>query len=119
MLAVSRSSYHHYLHCRASQWERENISILNDIKTIYQQSRGTYGSPRITQALHQHGYDCSRARVARIMTQHGIVAKTKRRFKMTTDAKHRYPVAPNLLNQDFKAEQRYQKWISDITYIRT
>jgi transposase InsO family protein len=118
-LAVSRSSYHHWLNSTDGKWNRENSVLLKEIKIIYEQSRQTYGSPRITKALHNKGYSCSRARVARIMTKNGIYAKTKRKFKVTTDSKHSYPISPNLLNQDFTAERINQKWVSDITYIRT
>jgi len=93
--------------------------LLPEIRVIHQDSRQIYGSPRVTQELHQRGYSCSRARVARLMAKNNIYAKTKRKFKMTTDSNHHYPVAPDLLNQDFNSDAPNKIWVSDITYIRT
>lgn len=93
--------------------------MLKEIKVIHQHSRQTYGSPRITQQLHHRGYSCSRARVARLMAKNNIYAKTKRKFKVTTDSNHQYPVSPDLLNQDFNSDAPNKIWVSDITYIRT
>jgi len=93
--------------------------LLKEIRIIHKQSRQTYGSPRITRALHNRGYACSRARVARLMAKNKIYAKTKRKFKVTTKSSHNYPVPANLLNQDFTADCANKVWVSDITYIWT
>jgi len=119
VLSVSRSSYYNWLCSTPGTWARENVELLKEIKIIHKQSRQTYGSPRITKELHNRGYSCSRARVARIVAKNGICAKTKRKFKVTTDSKHKYPVSPNLLKQNFFAEHQNTIWVSDITYIRT
>jgi len=79
----------------------------------------TYGSPRITAELKDKGYTCSRPRIARLMRKHNIRAKTKRKFKITTNSKHHYPISRDLVNQDFSANAPNQLWTSDITYIRT
>ena len=119
VLRVSRSGYYNWLTSKPDKWMLENAELLTEIRIIHEQSRQTYGSPRITRELHKRGYSCSRARVARLMAKNNIYAKTKRKFKVTTDSKHNYPVSPNLLNQDFTAEHQNQIWASDITYIRT
>lgn len=119
VLCVSRSSYYNWLCRKPGKWALENAELLKQIKIIHKQSRQTYGSPRITEELHRLGYTCSRARVARIMAKNGICAKTKRKFKVTTDSKHNYPVSPDLLNQNFFGEHQNTIWGSDITYIRT
>jgi len=93
--------------------------LLKEIRDIHQDSRQTYGSPRVTRELHHRGYSCSRARVARLMAKNNIYAKTKRKFKVTTDSDHNYPVAPDLLNQDFNSDAPNKIWVSDITYIWT
>ena len=89
------------------------------IRQVHKDSRNIYGSPRITAELLSQGIHCNKKRVARLMRLNGIVAKMKRRFKITTHSKHKLPVAKNLLNQTFKADYPDQIWASDITYIRT
>lgn len=74
---------------------------------------------RSTLELHKRGYRCSRARVARLMAKNGILSKIRRRFKVTTDSKHTYPISPNLLQQNFYSNAPHKIWVSDITYIRT
>jgi len=99
--------------------DKENERLVFEIKIVHEKSRKTYGSPRIAAALHASGIRCSRNRVARLMRENGVMAKTKRRFKITTDSKHKFSISPNLLNQDFTADIPYQKWTGDITYIGT
>jgi transposase InsO family protein len=93
--------------------------LIEKIKDIHVESHRTYGSPRITDSLKDKGYICSRPRVARLMRKYNIRAKTKRKFKITTNSKHHYPISPNLVNQDFSATAPNELWTSDITYIRT
>jgi transposase InsO family protein len=82
-------------------------------------SRYTYGSPRITIELREQGDTCSKNRVARIMRENDIKAKTARKFKVTTNSKHNMPISENLLNQNFSVSTPDRVWVSDITYIRT
>ena len=119
VLSVSRSGYYKWLKRTPGKWEVENEKLLKEIKCIHEQYDQIYGSPRITEELLSLGYSCSRPRVARIMAKNDIYAKTKKKFKKTTDSDHKYPVSPNLLNQDFTADHLNQKWVSDITYVRT
>ncbi len=67
--------------------------MLDQIREVHQNSRGTYGSPRITKALNKKGFICGKNRVARLMQENGIAAKTKRKYKATTNSKHNYPIA--------------------------
>ena len=82
-------------------------------------SNGTYGSPRMHHDLKDDGLAIGRRRVARLMRDNGLVARQKRRFKRTTDSEHAWPVAPNLLDQDFTADAPNLKWAADISYIWT
>jgi transposase InsO family protein len=93
--------------------------MVDKIKDIHQRSRGTYGSPRVTAELKAEGIKCSKNKVARIMRKNGIMAKTKRKFKVTTQSKHKNPVAENLVKQEFVAQGPNQLWTSDITYVWT
>lgn len=125
VLHVSQGGYYAWL-CRQqpgqspSEREAANRHLSDQIWTVFRRSRCTYGSPRIHAQLRAEGVACSRNRVARLMKKHGIAAKRRRVYKVaTTDSKHNYPVAPNLLDRQFSAERPNEKWLTDITYIPT
>jgi transposase InsO family protein len=118
VLGVSRSGY--YSHKRyKSKREQENELLLEQIRKIHKKSRQTYGSPRITDELYDNNIRCSKNRVARLMRKNGIMAKMKRKFKVTTHSRHTDPVADNLLQQKFTTAGANKVWVSDITYIWT
>lgn len=95
--------------------------ILETIKKIRQEEpkKQVYGSPRLTQELCAQGIQCGKNRVAEIMKDNGIKAKTRKKFKQTTDSRHNQPIAPDLLNRNFTASTPDQAYVTDITYIRT
>lgn len=119
VFAVSRSGYYTWQKKPESKRKQANDKLLKEIRIAHHESRGTYGSPRVYQALKQKDVPCSENRVARLMKEDGLRAKTKRRFKVTTNSKHDLPVAPNLLKRDFSPEKPDQVWAGDITYIWT
>lgn len=120
VLAVSRSGYYAWRQRPVSPREMADQALSQQIKTIPQQSRQTYGSPRIQVELAENGVSCGHNRVARLMHDEELWAKQKRKFRVTTtDSAQPYPVAPNLLNQDFTASRPNEKWLTDITYIPT
>ncbi len=116
---VSRSAFYDWGHYNPSIRDGENRALLSEIRRIHEQSKASYGSPRIAQELKIRGFKVSRQRVARLMKQSGIRAVHARKFVVTTDSRHSYPVVENKLNRDFSAEGAGKKWVSDITYIRT
>ena len=116
---VSKSAFYAKLHYLPSRRDNENRALLFEIRRIHTQSKASYGSPRITMELKTVGFKVSRPRIARLMKQNGIRAVHARRFVVTTDSKHSYPVVENKLDRNFYAEQAGQKWVSDITYVRT
>ena len=116
---ISKSSYYHWLKSGPSKRWLENEELLVRINSIFEYSSRTYGSPRIREELQSQGFHVSRPRVARIMQAAGIRARIPRRFIVTTDSKHNYPVAPNILNREFSTIRPGQVWVSDITYIKT
>jgi len=118
-LQVRPSGYYAWRRRPGSLRARENDRLLEEIREIHSKSRETYGSPRIRAALQDRGYGVSRPRVARLMHKHGIRAKSKRKFKMTTHSKHRYSISPNWVAQNFSTHKPNAVWTSDITYIRT
>ncbi len=119
VLGVSSSGYHAWRTREPSARAQGNARLLVHIRTIYQTSRGTYGSRRIYHELRTQRIVCSRHRVARLMRQHGLRAKQRRPYKRTTRRDERLPVAPNVLDRQFTATAPNQKWVVDITYIAT
>jgi putative transposase len=91
--------------------QQENESLLEEIKRANEMSRRIYGSPQITAELHAIGKRCGKNRIAWIIRENGIVAKTHRRFKVTTDAHHDLPVAPNILDKqvEIPSYKRFQE----------
>ncbi len=119
VLGVSRSGYYGWKKRPESRRTKENERLLLLIRESYRKSNGNYGSPRIPRDLRGNGVRCGENRIAGLMRTHGIVARTKRKFKATTNAKHNLPVAENLLNQNFTTGGPNKVWCSDITYIPT
>ncbi len=119
-LDASRSGFYAWLGRDESDRAREDQRLTALIQSIFNESRGIYGVPRVHEILRQRGERCSRKRVARLMQKAGLRSKTKRRFRVkTTDSKHGHPIAPDRLGQDFGASAANEFWVSDITYIPT
>jgi transposase InsO family protein len=118
-LKVSNSGYYSWLRRPVSNRAIENQHLIKEIKDIYMNSRGTYGSPRIKEELIRRNYNISRPRVARLMRKENIRSVVKKKYVVTTDSKHKYPVAPNVLKRNFTVEAPRKVWVSDITYIST
>jgi transposase InsO family protein len=118
-MEVSVSGYYAWLKRPESTRKQANKQLLALIKQVHQQSRHTYGSPRVYMDLNKQGVPCSENRVARLMQVNQIAARRKKKFMVTTDSKHGLPVAENKLNQHFQATKPNEKWVSDITYVWT
>jgi transposase InsO family protein len=118
-LSVSRSGYYAWRKRLPSARELANERLLTHIQAAFEWSRNTYGYRRIHAALVNQGVGCGRNQVARLMHLAGLQGRRRRRYKITTQSRHRLPVAPNLLSRDFLATAPNQKWVSDITYVRT
>ena len=119
ILKVSRSGYYSWRRRPESRRARENRRLEAAIKEIYGKSKGRYGSPKITAELRGLGWRVGKNRVAVRMREAGLRSVVRRKFRPTTDSRHEYPVAPNLLDRNFTASRPNQAWVSDITYIRT
>ncbi len=118
-LNVSKIAFYGMQNYLPSKRRNENRMLLSQIRRIHQLSRASYGSPRMTDKLKALGFTVSRPRVARLMAQHNIHAVHAKKFVVTTDSKHTYPVAENILDRKFSAPVQSQAWVSDITYIKT
>ena len=119
VLNVSRSGYYDWLARSLRQHVRANHGLDKRIREIFVEHRQCYGAPRIAKTLCHEGLMCSENRVARRMRALELHAIQAKKFKATTDSKHSKPSAPDLLQQDFRAEVPNQKWTSDITYVWT
>ena len=122
VLGVSPSGYHEHFRRRASPQRRGRLSndaLLVHIKAIHIEVKGEYGWPRVWKELLARGIRVGKERVRKLMALHGIKARTKRKFKATTDSNHSLPVAPNLLGRQFAVSVPNRVWTSDITYIAT
>jgi len=118
-LEVSPSGYYAWRHRPPSAREMANQELFKKIETVYNDSDGTYGSPRIYHELKAQGVSCSENRVARLMKLRRLRAKRVKRYKSTTKRNKKHRAAPNLLKRDFIADRPNRKWLSDITYIPT
>ena len=85
LLGISKSGYYNRKKNGIGEREKQRELLLKEITEIYLESRGVYGSPRITEELKRRGISCNRKRVARIMQSSGIRAKTVKRCKRTTN----------------------------------
>jgi putative transposase len=92
---------------------------LERIIEIHIESRGAYGSPRIHAQLEAEGIHCNIKTVEKLMREHEIQAKRKRKYKSTTDSKHDLPIAPNVLSREFEVQEPNEVWVGDITYVET
>lgn len=119
VMRVSRRGYYNWLKRPVSHRAENNRRLLHSIRRIFDAHRQVYGAPRIYQVLQDQGVQCGLNRVARLMREAGLLPKTIRKFRITTDSrKSRYPAA-NLLARGFYADRPDRKWVADVTYIPT
>ena len=116
---VSRSGFYAWCSAVKSKRSMENERLLQAIQSSRQASRETYGYRRIHKDLEAQGILAGKNRIQRLMQAKGMHAKTKRKFKVTTNSNHQQPIHDNLLNRDFNALAPNERWVSDITYIHT
>ncbi|SFC45217.1 Transposase InsO and inactivated derivatives [Pseudooceanicola nitratireducens] len=119
VLGVSQSGFFAWRDRPACHRQRQDMIHLAHIRTAFALSNGTYGSPRMHRDRVDEGHQIGRHRTARLMRESQLIARQKRRFKRTTDSEHAWPVAPNLVAQDFAADGPDRKWGADISYIWT
>lgn len=119
VIEASRSGFYRWM---KKQWRRGKPYaryLLIRVKEVYDQYHGVYGSRRIAKTLKLWGIACYPNQIARIMKENGIKAKTKRKFRATTNSRHNLSVAQNLLAREFNVGQINRVWVGDITYIWT
>lgn len=119
VLQVSRAGYYHWIKRITSCRYLEDQRLLEIISYHYNRSRGTYGLPRIYAAIRKDGLKVNKKRIARIMRVNNIRAKTKKKFKATTQQNLRAKASENILKGNFSSEKENRIWTSDITYLWT
>jgi putative transposase len=118
-MGVSRSGYYKYLKTAHENKMKPDLELIAKVRQIHADTRGSYGSRRMSGQLKNDGYDVGRHRARNLMKKAGVSVKCRKKFKRTTDSNHNQPVASNLLNRYFEIEQPDKVWCSDITYLWT
>ena len=117
MLGISRGSLHK---TAASQRAEKQDAVLAAIQSSFAAAKERYGSPRVHLDLKEAGYTTSKTTVERVMRDHGMKARTKRRYTpSTTDSNHGHRIAENKLNRQFEVEAPNSVWVGDLSYFRT
>lgn len=119
ILELSSSSYYTWLNRSISRREIETSKLCTLIIKEFEDSNKIYGSPRITQQLKRQNIQISRSYVARLMKKIGLRSIIRKKYKQTTDSKHSFKIADNLLKRNFTVDGFSQKWVGDITSIKT
>ncbi len=120
LLEVSRSAYYQRRNAAPSQREQTDAELLEKITAIHQESKGTYGSPRIHKELGHRQVTCGRRRVTRLMRQAGLEGRCKKRWRKTTVPDPQAELARDLIQRHFgPTEEMDRRYVGDITYIAT
>jgi transposase InsO family protein len=96
-----------------------DFELIARVRQIHSDTRGNYGSRRMSSQLKDEGGNVGRYRARTLMNKAGVFVKHRKKFKRTTDSNHKLPVAPNLLNRQFEAKRPDTVWCADITYLWT
>lgn len=119
LLGVSKSGFYAWRDRPESPRSRADARLAVEVAAVHARSRGRYGSPRVHAELRAQGVRVGRKRVERLMREHGLRARGRRRFRTTTDSRQPAPIAPNLLERNFDATAPNQVWVTDVTYVWT
>ena len=120
VLEVSRSGFYAWRSRPESERSKRRRELVEEMKDIYTcQDMQSYGSPRMYKELVARGNSCSENTVAKLMRDHGLAAKARRKYKATTDSSHSLPLADNVLDREFEQDSPDRVWLADITCIWT
>ncbi len=117
IMEVYRSSFYDYLKRQQQPADIRKQQLIVKVRALHKVNDEVYGSRRMSEALRADGEDVGRYQAGTLMKKAQIEVKQKKHFKVTTDSKHNYPVAPNLLDRQFDIEVANTVWAGDITYI--
>ncbi len=119
VLDVSCSGYYRWAKAKPCEQGLQDCRLAADVRSIHEEHKGRYGSPRIHRELRARGQRVGRKRVARLMREQGLKGRSPKRFRRTTDSRHSDRIAPNVLERDFCTDAPNTAWVGDITYIPT
>lgn len=119
VMCVSASGYYDWYQRGPSAQAQARAQLDAEVKQAFEAQKSRAGAPRLTRQLKSQGGRAGRNQVAASLRRQGLRARAARKFKATTNSNHGLPVAANLLQQDFTAARRDEKWVSDITYVWT
>lgn len=119
VLNVSRSGFYSWVTRKPSKRKKEDNCLKPLIKEAHERGRRSSGTPKIQQDLKERGVEVGRDRIHRLKAEMGLKCIQKKKFKATTNSKHKHPVAPNLLDQNFDIPEPGMVYGADITYIST
>lgn len=119
-MKVSKNAFYNWQRKKNSKQEGfSTVTLLKEkIREIFNASKQVYGSYRVHKKLERQGLIYSRSYISRLMREMGLKSVLRRKFVVTTDSSHSFPVAKNVLDRDFVSDQVGEKWVSDITYVR-
>ena len=120
VLEVSRSGFYAWRSRSESDRSKHHRELIEEIRQIHlDREMRCYGSPRVHQELVGRGKSCSENTVAKLMRENGLAARTRKKYRVTTNSRHTLPLAENLLNREFVQEKPDRVWLADITFIWT
>jgi putative transposase len=119
LLGVQRNGYYNYARREHRRDDPERAELTDWMKQISEASRHTYGSRRIMKALNALGYPIGRKKTARLMKETDVWVRYRKKYKVTTNSKHKKPLFNNELNRQFTVSAPDRAYVSDITYIWT
>jgi len=117
VLEISRTGYYRWQKQRTKQ-DSPNF-LLNNIRRVFNESRNSYGSPRIYRQLKTEGIPCGRHRIAQYMREDGIVARKRKKYKKPVSKQRIQPIAKNILNRKFQVDDKNFVWVCDVSYFWT
>ncbi len=119
LVGAAVSGFYAWLRRGPARHHADDRRMSERIGAIFAASRRAYGSPRVHGELRAQGVQVSRKRVERLMRASGLGIQARRRVPRTTNSRHDYPVAPNLLGRHFAADHPDTVWLADISYVPT
>ncbi len=119
VLEVSRSGFYAWLRRGKGKRSLKRESFDGEVRKVFEHFHCRSGRDKVQEELCRRNHRCSRNRVGASFKRMGLKARRIKKFKVTTDSRHLFPVAPNLLNRNFHATEPNRVWVSDITYLKS